>query len=454
MYAVLDIEATGGKVGEESIIDIAIYKFDGIEVQDQFLSLVNPLRKIDPYVQKLTNITDKMVLTAPKFHEIAKRIVEITDGCILVGHNVKFDYRMLRQEFQKLGYNYEKDWIDTFEFAKKLIPDLESYSLGKLTTSLGIPITDRHRASGDARATLKLFQILRDKDSEKIIQKKSGLGVEKKVKEKYQKLLEDLPTKTGVFYFYNNSDQIIFIGRSSNIAYKVGQYFTAKNFESSKIKRYTKYITAEVTGSELLAAIKESNEISLNKPFLNLKSKKSSSSEFGIYFIPSKRAYHRLEIGKIRKTEPILSFSKKETAIETLRKLTTEYELCPKMNGLQDSNQDCFAYEMEQCKGACVKKENPKSYNERVEALVKRAEYPSANFVITDKGRKTGEHAFFYIENGKFVGYGYYELHHQIKTKERISKIITPFETNSSIELLIKKFLFLNKQEYIYLIED
>ncbi|WP_288763650.1 exonuclease domain-containing protein [uncultured Weeksella sp.] len=453
MFAILDIEATGGKVGEESIIDIAIFRYDGQTTVDQFISLVNPMRKIDPFVQKLTNITDKMVLTAPKFHEIAKRIVEITEDCILVGHNVKFDYRMLRQEFKKLGYDYEKDWIDTFEFAQKLIPNMESYSLGKLTNALGIPITDRHRASGDARATLKLFQLLRDKDSEKIIQKKSGLRTEKKVKEKYQKLLENLPTKTGLFYFYNRLDDIIFIGRSSNIAYRVNRYFSSKNFESSKIKRYTKYITYEVTGSELLAEIKEVHEINLNQPFLNIKIIKSKTP-YGLYFIPSKRSYYRLEIGKGRKAEPILTFARKETALEFLQKVTLEYNLCPKINLLQPSSASCFSYEMGQCKGACIRKENPKTYNERVEALVNRTNYPTETFILSDKGRKTGEHAFFFIDQGKFVGYGYYELHHQIKNRERIMKIVNPFDTNPTIELLIKKFIFLNKQEGIYSIEE
>ncbi|WP_068595864.1 exonuclease domain-containing protein [Vaginella massiliensis] len=452
MYAILDIEATGGKVGEESIIDIAIYKYDGNEIVDQFISLVNPMRKIDPFVQKLTNITNKMVLTAPKFHEIAKRIIEITEGCVLVGHNVKFDYRMLNQEYLKLGYHYEKEWIDTVEIAKKLIPNQESYSLGKLTSNLGIPITDRHRASGDARATLKLFQILRDKDTEKIIQKRKGLGTDKKVKEKYLKLLEDLPTKTGVFYFYNRLDEIIFIGRSSNIAFKVNQYYSAKNFESSKIKRYTKYITYEVTGSELLAAIKEYNELQQNLPTLN--ATLANQKNYGIYFLPSKRSYHRLEIGRGRKQAPFLSFSKRSAAVAMLRKITNEYLLCPKLNGLQEAETNCFSYEMGNCRGACVKAESPKDYNGRVEEIVNKAAYPFNTFVIIDKGRKVGEHAFFYIEEGVFKGYGYYELHHQIKTKERIAQLITPIDSNLSVELLIKKFLFLNKQEAIFEIVD
>ena len=75
MYAILDIEATGGKKGEEDIIEVAIYRFDGKKIVDQLISLVSPDRKIDAYVQKLTQITPKMVKSAPKFHEIAKRII-------------------------------------------------------------------------------------------------------------------------------------------------------------------------------------------------------------------------------------------------------------------------------------------------------------------------------------------------------------------------------------------
>ena len=145
-YAVLDIEATGGKAGTEKIIDIYIYRFDGLEVLDQFGSMVNPQRSIDRYVQKLTGITEKMVRGAPKFYELAKRVIEITEDCILVGHGVDFDYRMLSQEFSELGYDFERKTLDTLDLSKKLIPEAESHSLGKLTKSLGIPVNFRHTA--------------------------------------------------------------------------------------------------------------------------------------------------------------------------------------------------------------------------------------------------------------------------------------------------------------------
>ena len=169
MYAIVDIETTGGQFNEEGITEIAIYKFDGHEVVDQFISLVNPEKEIQPFVVKLTGINNAMLRSAPKFYEVAKRIIEITEGCILVAHNTSFDYRILRTEFNRLGYDFVKPTLCTVELSKKLIPEQPSYSLGKLVRALGIPMSDRHRASGDALATVKLFKMLLAKDTEKEI---------------------------------------------------------------------------------------------------------------------------------------------------------------------------------------------------------------------------------------------------------------------------------------------
>ncbi len=150
MYAILDIETTGGQYNEEGITEIAIYKFDGHEVVDQFISLAESEIPIQPFVVKLTGINNAMLRSAPKFYEVAKCIVEITDGCIVVAHNASFDYRILQTEFRRLGFEFKKPTLCTVELSKKLLPGHQSYSLGKLVRALGIPMADRHRASGDA----------------------------------------------------------------------------------------------------------------------------------------------------------------------------------------------------------------------------------------------------------------------------------------------------------------
>ena len=200
MYAILDIETTGGKYNEEGITEIAIYKFDGHEIVDQFISLVNPERKIQPFVVNLTGINNEMLRNAPKFYEVAKRIIEITEGCILVAHNAQFDTRILRTEFDRLGYDYQRESLCTVELAKKLIPDMPSYSLGKLVRSLGIPLSDRHRAAGDAKATVTLFKLLLSKDQKKeIISQTVRMEAKRQLEPKLLDMIEATPSVTGVY---------------------------------------------------------------------------------------------------------------------------------------------------------------------------------------------------------------------------------------------------------------
>ncbi|MBF0596541.1 exonuclease domain-containing protein [Faecalibacter rhinopitheci] len=449
MYAILDIEATGGKVGEESIIEIAIYKYDGENIVDQFISLVNPQSRIDPFVQKLTKITEKMVKTAPKFHEIAKRIVDITDGCTLVGHNVTFDYRMLIQEFNRLGYQYEKDWIDTFEYAETLIPGMPSYSLGKLCTSLGIIVTNRHRASGDALATVALFKMLLDKDNNKIITKKSGLKYPKKANSKYDKLLAGLPNKPGLFYLYNEEKEIIYIGKSINIAQTVGKIFTSKTLRNNNIKRYTKSIKVELTGSNLLASVKEINEINRIKPTFNPGVYKRSLYQHNIYFRENKHTLSKFEVGKNRKSTPFLSFQTKQEADKALENIITDYHLCQQVNQGIKSDESCFGYTVGTCNGICIGKESIQDYNKRIKEIAVKTKFPANNFLIVSRGRKGIEKSFICIENNEFIGYGYYEFHHQIKSMDLIKKIITKAEETKDIKSIIRNYLFKAKEKQI-----
>ena len=218
MYAIVDIETTGGKFNEEGITEIAIYRHDGHQIVDQFSSLVNPERPIQAFVASLTGINNNMLRQAPKFYEVAKRIVEITDNAVLVAHNAQFDYRILRTEFTRLGYEFERRTICTVELSKKLLPGHASYSLGKLTRALGIPISDRHRAQGDAQATVKLFQLLLDRDHEKnIVEASIRLDPKKQLEPNLLELIERAPSETGIYYLRNKEDKLIYIGKSKYI---------------------------------------------------------------------------------------------------------------------------------------------------------------------------------------------------------------------------------------------
>ena len=270
MYTIVDLETTGGKFNEESIIEVAAYKFDGTSIKDQFISLVNPQRDIHPYVEKLTGITSKMVKTAPKFHEIAKRVVEITSDSILVAHNAQFDYRILQLEFKRLGYEFSMKSLCTVILAQELLQDQESYKLGRLSRSLGIPLKDRHRASGDALATVELFKILLEKDIKQNIIKKSIVEFPgESMNSLFKDTIENLNNDVGVFYIYNKHKKLIYIDYSKDIKNKVVKLFTSKKFIPKYVQNNFKSIKVHKTGNISISVIKALNEIRTLKPKIN-----------------------------------------------------------------------------------------------------------------------------------------------------------------------------------------
>ena len=278
-FAIIDVETTGGKFNEEGITEIAIHKFDGVDIVDSFISLINPERDIQPFVVNLTGINSKMLKNAPKFYEVAKRILEITEGCVMVAHNASFDYRVVRNEFARLGYQFDIPTLCSVELSKTLLPDLESYSLGKLCRTIGIPVSDRHRANGDALATLKLFEILLQKDKDKLIVKNTiKIGNERDLSEKLLSILDTLPVQSGLFYFHRYNDDIIYVGKGKNIQKLVNQVFLRTSGQNRTLLKEMDSVSFELTGSELMAQIKFEEAISRHRPKHNKNKKQSVES--------------------------------------------------------------------------------------------------------------------------------------------------------------------------------
>jgi len=452
LYAILDIETTGGKYNEEGITEIAIYKFDGHTVVDQFCSLVNPERSIQPFVVNLTGINSDMLRNAPKFYEVAKRIIEITEGCIIVAHNAKFDNRILTTEFDRLGYDFDKNTLCTVELAKKLIPDLPSYSLGKLVRSLGIPLSDRHRAQGDAKATVELFKLLLQKDLQKeIISQYVRKDPKRQLDTKLLDLIKVAPTDTGVYYMHKENGDIIYIGKSKNIQKRLTQHFSSDNRKSKRIQLEVAAVTYELTGSELIALLKESEEIKQNKPIYNRALRKTLFN----YQLNSKlddKGYLQLEIEKADgRKRPITTFTNYQQAKSAVFAMTEKYNLCQKLTGLYTSDGPCFQYNLKECEGACVGAEDTTTYNERVEQLIQKYSYQSKDMLIIDKGRNLDEKSVILIEDGQYKGFGFYSLNYQITNSEVLRTIITPMGNNRDSQHIIQSYL--RKSKSIKIIE-
>jgi DNA polymerase-3 subunit epsilon len=446
MYAILDIETTGGQFNEEGITEIAIYKFDGHEIVDQFISLINPEKPIQPFVVKLTGINNAMLRSAPKFYEVAKRIIEITQDCIVVAHNSSFDYRILRTEFTRLGYDYIRPTLCTVELSQKLIPGQPSYSLGKLVRSLGIPVTDRHRASGDAMATVKLFKMILAKDVEKeILISSIKAEIKKGLTPKLLDIVESLPTKTGIYYIHNEKGDLIYIGKSKSIKKRINQHFTGTSGKSKKIQRDVFAVTFEETGSELIALLKESEEIKINKPIYNRAQRKSIFS-YALYSELDENGYLALKVQKAdgRKKE-ITSFTSMQEGKNLLFKITAEHQLCQKINGLYETKNGCFQYKINECNGACLGKESPDDYNQRVTDFITETKFENDNMIIIDRGRAIDERSAVLIENGIYKGYCFYDLNYQVNNIEILKNIIIPMQNNRDTKAIIQGYIRKNK---------
>jgi DNA polymerase-3 subunit epsilon len=383
-----------------------------------------------------------MLRSAPKFYEVAKRIIEITQDCIIVAHNASFDFRILRTEFRRLGYNFEAKTLCTVELAKALIPEQASYSLGKLVRALGIPMADRHRASGDALATVKLFKMLLDKDVEKTILKELiKTEVIKGIAPKLLDIIESLPSKTGVYYIYNQTGDLIYIGKSRNIKKRINQHFTGTSTKSKKIQAAVFSVTYDETGCELIALLKESEEIKINKPILN-RAQRKSIFQWALYQEIDSNGYINLKLQKAdgRKKE-ITSFTTLQEGKNALFRITSHYNLCQKLTGLYDTTKECFQYKIKECDGACIGKIVPAEYNSRVQEFINNNSFDNQNMVLIDRGRTVNERSAVLIENGIYKGYAFYDLNYQINTIEILRNIIIPMQNNRDTRNIIQSHI-------------
>jgi DNA polymerase-3 subunit epsilon len=388
-----------------------------------------------------------MLRTAPKFYEVAKRIVELTEDCVLVAHNAEFDYRILKTEFRRLGFSFKRKTLCTVELSQKLIPNMESYSLGKLARALGIPVSDRHRAQGDALATVKLFRTLLDKDNGKAIIKES-VKVEQrsKLSSNLKSIVEELPSDTGVYYIHNSDGEIIYIGKSNNIRKRITQHFTNSNSKSKKIQALVASVSFEKTGSELVALLKESEEIKKNKPPLNRALRQHKFTQ-GLYSHIDNNGYINLRINHLKKDEkPITTFSNRQSAISYMNKMIEKFELCPKLCGIQKSLSSCFHYDIKDCYGACMGEEPVTTYNQRAKTVIDINTYDNKNMIIIDRGRVIGEKSVILVEDGIFKGLGFFELNHQINNIKVLQSLITPMQNNRDTQHIIQAYMRKNKR--------
>lgn len=445
MYSIIDIETTGGNPYRDKITEIAVFVHDGQKVIREFSSLINPERSIHPFITRMTGITDEMVARAPKFYEVAKELVNLTQDAVFVAHNASFDYNFIRNEFKSLGYEFSRTQLCTVKLSRRLLPGKASYSLGRLCQDLEINIDNRHRAAGDALATVRLFELLLEKHPAGFL---NGFpGASTNGSEIYQWLGEEklaaLPVKTGVYYFFNEKDQIIYIGKSKNIRHRVQSHFSAAGTKRAiEMISQVRRVDFEETGSELAALLLESEEIKRHQPLFNRRQRRNFFN-YGLYSFTDAEGYLNLKIEKNSSgSVPHASFSNKEVGREFLFRLVEKHHLCQNLSGLFSTSGACFQYAIKQCRGACLGLEPPQSYNQRAKTSIEDAGFPAANMLVVDRGREPGEKFLVLIEGGKITSMGYIDPQQiQAMTPAHISELLKPASDNRDARLIINGFV-------------
>jgi len=440
MYAIVDIETTGGYAAAHSITEISIHIFDGKKVVEKFETLLNPHQPIPIYIQSITGITDKMVAKAPSFTDVAKKVYQLLHDKIFIAHNVNFDYSFVKAGLHAAGFDLHCPKLCTVRLSKKIFPGFPSYSLGNLSRSLGIIINNRHRAGGDTEATVKIFRLLIENDKENHIEKSLKKNSKESILPPYvpKEHFDRLPFTPGVYYFHNEKGKVIYIGKANNIRYRVNSHFS--NNSPGKQKQnfilHIHGISFENTGTELMASILESCEIKKRWPVFNT-SQKRWEDVYGIFIFEDQNGYLRLAIDKNRKRlNPVYTFHYLADGHTILQKLIREFELCPKLCFMQMDDQECSGILEKKCSGACQQKEPPGKYNNRVKQAIQTLQV-QPTFVILDKGINGNDQSCILVSKGKFYGMGYIPENLNIDSPTMVKEYLTTYKENSFIRNLV-----------------
>lgn len=453
MYAIVDIETTGSYAAANGITEISIHVFDGEKVIEIYETLINPQQPIPYFIQAMTGITDNMVANAPPFDEVAEKIFSILDNKIFVAHNVNFDYSFVNAQLKASGFELNCKKLCTVRLSRKIFPGFPSYSLGKLCHSLGIIIKDRHRAGGDTAATVKVFELLLQHDKEQHIAKSLQRNSKESVLPPHvpKTDFEKLPYTPGVYYFHNEKGKVVYVGKATNIRYRVNSHFSnnAKNRQKQNFIQHVHAISFQTCGTELMACILESTEIKKRWPVFN-SSQKRWEDTYGLYTYEDQNGYMRLAIDKNRKNlNPLCSFHYLIDGHAIIRKLIQEFNLCPKHCFMQKDQESCIGIKEKYCYGACEQKESPVLYNERLQqAAASLKEKPS--FAIIDKGLEGDDRSCILVLEGNFYGMGYVSSDIQITNPDNLKEYLTIYKENSFIRNLVTGYAARNPGKLLH----
>lgn len=429
MYAIVDIETTGGSASNGSITEVAIVLHDGEKVEGRFHTLINPVRQIPAYITALTGISNEMVANAPLFEEVAANIYHLLQEKIFVAHNVNFDYSFLKYHLSLAGFELNTKKLCTVRSARRVFPGYASYSLGNICRSLDITIDGRHRAQGDVNATVELFEKILAADKEAHI----ASMLKGRNSEQYLPLhlaskdIEQLPQQPGVYFFHDSKGKIIYVGKAVNLKKRVKSHFS--NNDSSKRKqelmRLIHAVSHNICTSELMALVMESIHIRTLWPAFN-RSQKKYHHAYGLYTYEDRKGYLRLVIEKKKPhLEAFYTFNLLHEGQVLLRKLIETFDMDEQL--LYPKGIDYATI-----------KDNATANNEKVKKAIQYLQDSLPTFVVLDSDEEAA--SCLLMDKGKFYGWVSINNRSEIEDLNSLREKISMQPDNDYIRGLIYQY--------------
>ncbi|HTB26990.1 MAG TPA: exonuclease domain-containing protein [Puia sp.] len=441
MYAIVDIETTGSYAANNGITELAIVLHDGNKIIERFETLIDPQSPIPQYVQVLTGIRPDMLVGAPLFSDVAQRVHDMLKDAVFVAHHVNFDYSFIKYHLESCGFELDVKRLCTVRLSRKVFPGLAGYSLGKLCRDLEIPILNRHRAGGDADATVILFEKILKQDSQGAF----GHMLHGKSREQYlppnlpSEQVASIPYTPGVYYFHDQKGKVIYVGKAKNLRSRVCSHFSnnSTGLRKQEFLRNIYSVSWQDCGTELMAFLFECVEIRRLWPAYN-RSLKRFEQTFGLYVYEDQSGYLRLTIEKKKQNlTAYYSFNSLSEGWQILRKLVSQFELCPKLCFIQKGNEACSGLADKTCHGACIQSESADDYNRRLRTALRSLQEMLPSFIIKDRGRNSSEESFVLIENGRFYGMGWLDKELQIQNLDSLKEQLTVYPENDYMRGLV-----------------
>ena len=404
----LDCETTGGRASYHRITEIGLLVVEGGQVVEQWQTLINPERSIPAGITRLTGITQEMVNQAPKFAEVADELLAKLNDRVLVAHHARFDYGFLKREFARMGVKYHDQPLCSVKISRLLYPQFKRHGLDHIIRRFGLSINNRHRAMDDAqmiwRFFLKTSQIHQQDDIKAVCDQ---LLKEHTLPSRIRRAdIDRLPRSPGVYYFYDERDVLLYVGKSINIRQRVLSHFSQdhQNHKDLKMSASIARIEFDSTLSDFGAQILESNQIKELRPLYNTRLRKirrlfrmSCEMHERGYLYPDIKAVDIDDSDHIVQDLYGL-FRSPRQAQKKLLKLADHFMLCHRLLGLEPggvaSSQPCFRYQLKKCQGACCGQESFVSHNQRLQQALRGYQqkvWPWQQAIVVEERAQVGD---------------------------------------------------------------